>query len=318
MNREWCSPSFRPHDRSTGSTDYFPAQPTLKHSIFPAYLIDSLRLFAALALLAVFGGLALAHQHLACVGAPEERFYFSNSPQSCSKYILCLEGKSHIGECDEGLHFDVGQQGCANAQFVDCTRCGPFGFVKLPHEQECGSYYECTFGQRKLRTCPPGHLFDREVGSCNREDLVSSCPGDDIETETPPSLRPSQEDPGLDDPFEISCETGQVHHAHPSDCTKYFLCIRGQLWEHVCPSALNWNERAMACDMPERSGCLGAGDEGGDYGDGDDGGLITWGKNPKKRPGARKPRGTAPIRRLVRDAVIPLPPADDVTSGEEF
>lgn len=268
------------------------------------------------------------HQHLACVGAPEFQHYFSPSPQSCNKYVLCVNGESHIDECSEGFHFDVGQQGCANPQFVDCTQCGPYGFVKLPHAEDCAQYHECTFGQRKLRTCPAGLLFDRMVGACNTDFMVTTCPGMDFpgEDDGVPPLEPpgdwnhptGPEGPGGPGGPMPSCTTGQVHHAHSSECSKYFLCIHGNLWEHTCPSALHWNERAMACDLPDHAGCS---NSPGSINPGEPGvpgqphpDFPDWSNwRPGSRPGNhvhvnQKPdvkKGTEPIRRLIRVAYSP-------------
>lgn len=222
----------------------------------------------ALLLVAVgFGaivGPAAAHQHLACAGDPMEgRPIFLPSPQSCSSYILCLDGEAHIDECENNLHFDAHSESCGNPAFVDCTQCGRIGFVKLPHPSECDKYYECTFGRRQLRTCPTGLLFDRTVGSCNREDNVW-CPANDDDDDETPDLRPTgapePERPVIPLP---TCLLGQVHHAHALDCTRYYLCVRGELWEHRCPSRLHWNERAMACDLPASARCRPVGGGGG-------------------------------------------------------
>lgn len=219
-------------------------------------------------MLAAVCGLALhaanAHQHQACVGLHNDGTYkFMPSPQSCNRYILCYNGESHIDECPDGMHFDAGRQACGDATHIDCTQCGPIGFVRLPHPDDCVRFFECTFGIRKERTCPEGHLFDREVGACNRAENVFSCGYGSDPYDPSPSLEPPGGTGNPNDPDDPdyngvlpTCRRGQVHHAHASNCNKYYLCVQGTLWEHRCPSKLHWNERAMACDLVKNAGCV--------------------------------------------------------------
>lgn len=294
-----------------GCTDPHPIELTIYRSV--VYPSTEFLVLAACGL-----ALVQAHYHLACVGTHMDGTYtFMPSPQACSKYILCLNGESHIGECDNGMHFDAGRQACGEASFIDCTQCGPVGLVNLPHPDDCQRYFECRFGQRKERSCPEGHAFDRTVGACNRAENVI-CDGHGDDDGSPPLEPPGTPPPDGDNGDGgdggdggngslPSCRRGQVHHAHATNCNRYYLCVQGTLWEHRCPSRLHWNERAMACDLVRNARCVHGNGEGG----GDDGGNDNDG-SPGIRPpvdggGADRPDvGGVPIwpskdgRRLVR------------------
>lgn len=237
------------------------------------------------------------------------------SPQSCNKYILCINGESHIGECENGLHFDAGRQACGDATFIDCTQCGPLGYVSLPHPENCQQFIECTFGVRKVRTCPEGHSFDRSVGACNRAENVI-CEGQSDDDGSPPLEPPGTPPSGNDDGsggegngLLPTCRRGQVHHAHASNCNRYYLCIQGTLWEHRCPSNLHWNERAMACDLIQNARCIhGNGGSGGGSEDGDFPGIGPTsdggGANNPDVGGAPIWPGIARLVRLAKDDTL--------------
>lgn len=221
----------------------------------------------------------------ACTGVPGID-PFVRSPQSCSAYILCWYGVITPGSCPEHLSFNLENQTCEPPENVDCTQCSPYGVVQLPHPTDCKRFYDCIFGNREERICPGDLLFDRMIGACNRPQEVQ-CPGTPplstpsptitpIPTKTTPTATPgtipttssqgTSTSIGTQPPpssttqapqIDPMCLTGQIHHAHPTDCTLFFMCLaNGVLWEHQCPSNFHWNERAMACDLPENAHCV--------------------------------------------------------------
>lgn len=121
--------------------------------------------------------LAAAFETRACIGWDTFGVaLFVPNPQSCNAYVLCYNGEAHAATCPPGYQFDVGAQNCANHGGVDCTQCAPIGNVQLPHPSDCSAFYECSFGTRTARNCPPGFMFDKTIGSCNSAHLVV-CPG---------------------------------------------------------------------------------------------------------------------------------------------
>lgn len=204
--------------------------------------------------------LARAHEKYACIGAPEVGHIFVPSPLSCNHYILCMSGLSHVENCPAGYDFNVGRQECSHAGTVDCTQCSSIGMVNLRDPNDCNAYVECMFGIRTQRTCPAGYMFDRTIGNCNLAHLVQ-CPGV-FPTEDPNSTTPDF--PAITSPGPITtaipwpvCVTGGlVHHAHPTNCRRFFICFNNILMEDECPSNLHWNERTVTCDLPANAQCF--------------------------------------------------------------
>lgn len=191
-----------------------------------------------------------------------------------------MGGNTIIGpeqQCPPGMLFDPPTQSCGE---TSCMECSPFGIQNLPHPDNCEQFIECILGNRRTQTCPSGLLFDRSVGQCNEAHSVY-CPGqptdptdwptyptdptewptyptDPTEWPTYPTdptewpTYPTTPPPGGDRPV---CR-GQVFHAHPTDCTRFFLCVSDVLWPHQCPSDLHWNQLRNVCDFPEDAGCI--------------------------------------------------------------
>lgn len=181
----------------------------------------------------------------------------------------------HGQRCPAGMLFEPITQSCGESS---CMECSPFGIQNLPHPTDCYQFIRCTMGNREIATCPSNLMFDRTIGNCNYPHMVY-CPGQPVDptewptyptetwptetwptetwptetwpTETWPPF-PTTEPPGGDRPV---CR-GQVFHAHPYDCNRFFMCLDEVLWEHRCPSSLHWNQLVNACDLPENARCL--------------------------------------------------------------
>lgn len=125
-------------------------------------------------------------------------------------------------------------------------------------------------------------MFNRTVGQCNFEHLVY-CPLNPTTTPEPWTPDPWTPDPWTPDPWTpdpwtpdpwtpappggaepVCAGHGQVFHAHPTDCTRFFICLDYDiLWFHRCPNDLHWNQLINACDLPEYARCLAGGGGGG-------------------------------------------------------
>lgn len=184
-----------------------------------------------------------------------------------------MNGQTIRGQtCPDTMNFEPVSQICGQSS---CTDCSPFGIQNLPHPTDCYQFIRCTMGTREFATCPSNLMFDRTIGNCNLPELVY-CPGqptyptdwptDPTEWQpTDPTEWPTEwpteptpwptfptDPPGGDRPV---CR-GQVFHAHPTDCNRFFMCVNEILWEHNCPNNLHWNQLANACDLPQNARCL--------------------------------------------------------------
>lgn len=46
------------------------------------------------------------------------------------------------------------------------------------------------------------------------------------------------------------------YQQHPSDCSKYLQCLHGQYGERSCSPGTHWNAEEVACDWPQKAGCV--------------------------------------------------------------
>jgi len=230
-------------------------------------------------LVLAFCAIATVRAQLPCLGAPQHLPHsFAAAAVSCDSYVICMGGDEIHGQrCPAGLLFEPVSQICGQSS---CQECSPFGVQNLPHPDSCNQFIECIMGTRTFRTCPNNLMFDRTVGACNEPHLVY-CPGEPI-TDDPHPTDPTYEtaptgetwptepwptepwptEPPVTNPPNLPrcVPGGQVHHAHPTDCTRFFLCIcvhtECTLWEQQCTNNFHWNQLVNVCDRPESAGCL--------------------------------------------------------------
>jgi len=234
--------------------------------------------------LLVLACIAAVRAQQPCLGVPQHLPHsFAASAESCDAYVICMGGQVIHGQrCPVPHMFEPVTQTCGQSS---CQDCSPFGIQNLPHPDSCEQFIECIMGTRTFRTCPNDLLFDRANGNCNYAHMVY-CPGQPIPTDPYPT-HPTDDpgfttDPWITDPWTTEAWTteawptqppptsppnlpicvpgGQVHHAHPTDCTRFFLCIcvhaECTLWEQQCQSELHWNQLQNVCDHPANAGCL--------------------------------------------------------------
>lgn len=46
-----------------------------------------------------------------------------------------------------------------------------------------------------------------------------------------------------------------VFFSHADDCTKYYECFNGTIYEMVCPDEMHFNDEVSTCDLPELAKC---------------------------------------------------------------
>lgn len=45
------------------------------------------------------------------------------------------------------------------------------------------------------------------------------------------------------------------YYPNPSDCSKYYMCHGGAMYEYNCRSSLLYNKKTKLCDWPENVEC---------------------------------------------------------------
>jgi len=93
----------------------------------------------------------------------------------------------------------------------------------IRHETDCTKYYECKYGQKKLRSCSADLYFSKRWGCVNRQ--FSDCPfissTSTVTTVTIP-------------PVTLDCIHGDLLE-HECACTKFYECKYGQKVLRECP-----------------------------------------------------------------------------------
>uniref|UniRef100_A0A182YIW6 Chitin-binding type-2 domain-containing protein n=1 Tax=Anopheles stephensi TaxID=30069 RepID=A0A182YIW6_ANOST len=93
--------------------------------------------------------------------------YLTANPRDCRSYYYCYEGKSFDGICGPGHRFDEKRQSCLQASVSECSSCPPSGTINLPHPTSCQKFVLCFLGFANERQCPPGLLFNKQLGQCD-------------------------------------------------------------------------------------------------------------------------------------------------------
>ncbi|KAI5716618.1 hypothetical protein M8J76_009489 [Diaphorina citri] len=195
------------------------------------------------------------------VACPERNTRYPN-PTQCDAYIECKDGIGREKLCPEGLLFNskapLGTYPCQYPAEVDCEgRTGlqppnptdqcphQFGMYKLGDENQCGQYLNCANGAGFISDCPEGLAFNEQSVQCDWPDQVANCNAEGYLGFTcPVSGNPA---------YDLDAVR---FYKHPSDCSKYFQCIKGRPRLQMCGGGEAFNEFISACDGVENvTGC---------------------------------------------------------------
>lgn len=117
----------------------------------------------------------------------------------------------------------------------------------------CSTFFQCVDGRAIDGSCPSGTWFNPDSQKC---DVPWNVPCDaeaseSVELECVPE--PGDPPP----PLQISCHLSDAVHMvqHPTDCTKFFICVGGQAEERACAPGLEFNVHTQQCMQPEDAMC---------------------------------------------------------------
>lgn len=129
---------------------------------------------------------------------PWEKFASNIAHETdCTKFYKCNFGKGVPQDCPlmipgdkvTRLHFNRREQVCDWPEMAGCIYCPPrdrngnWPRSKISHETDnCGKYYECINGDKRLRSCPAGTCFSRTCQECVKNRAGGNC-------DLPPPLR---------------------------------------------------------------------------------------------------------------------------------
>uniref|UniRef100_A0A8D8Y101 Chitin-binding type-2 domain-containing protein n=1 Tax=Cacopsylla melanoneura TaxID=428564 RepID=A0A8D8Y101_9HEMI len=203
------------------------------------------------------------------VSCPERNIRYPN-PQQCDAYVECREGVGKEELCPDGLLFNAkapfGSYPCQYPQEVDCEgRSGrqppnptdqcphQFGQYKMGDETQCGQFLNCANGAGFIQDCPEGLAFNEQSLQCDWPDQVANCNAEEYLGFTCPLTGNAVYD------YEAV-----RFYRHPSDCQKYFHCVKGRPRLYSCGGNEAFNEFTSECDGLENvTSCASGGRPGG-------------------------------------------------------
>ena len=171
---------------------------------------------------------------------PDEGIKSIAHPESCEKYVLCVNGNRFKRNCPPGLHFSRDMRACADPNIAECEdddddieQCPDEGIKSISHPDNCEKYILCVGGMRIKRNCAPGLHFSRDMRTC-ADPSVAECEDDD---------------------FEQCPDEGIKSISHPDNCEKYILCVGGTRIKRNCAPGLHFSRNNQACVDPSIAEC---------------------------------------------------------------
>lgn len=194
------------------------------------------------------------------------------SPESCSLYYQCINGKAYLLACPLGLWFDVQIQTCDDPENVECdletrpttstststastptipipipSNCSEapnFSYISSP--ESCSLYYQCIDGEGFRLSCPTGLWFDFRRQTCDKPELVDCV----MTTSDLPSV------PTAHPPITL-CEgvLDETFVAHPFACSLFYRCFQNESIEQECPPNQWFSFNQQRCTRPYDADC---------------------------------------------------------------
>ncbi|XP_050673546.1 mucin-5AC-like isoform X2 [Leptidea sinapis] len=111
----------------------------------------------------------------------------------------------------------------------------------LPHECDCGLYYECIRGDTAKRYCESGLHFSPTSQRCE-DPATAGC------------------DPNFVNSTQEISQCPDDHNKvwrlpHECDCELYYECVEGEKVRNSCEDGFQFNATTQACEDPETSDC---------------------------------------------------------------
>uniref|UniRef100_A0A182W3W3 Chitin-binding type-2 domain-containing protein n=1 Tax=Anopheles minimus TaxID=112268 RepID=A0A182W3W3_9DIPT len=194
--------------------------------------MNRLWLTAVLVIVLVFRGVVSNNR---CVGVPDG--VFINDFTACNAFYTCFRGEAFPGTCVEPFYFNEEQQLCDHPWQVKCLICPETEDLVpsfVPIEGECTYYALCIQGIGTLRECAKGLEFNAAEGFCDLPENAQCETG----------LCPSNVNPSV--PTSVP---------HPSDCSKFYICLYNEATEQQCAPTLLFNPETRFCDLEENVEC---------------------------------------------------------------
>jgi hypothetical protein len=126
------------------------------------------------------------------------------------------------------LHDSIWYIDLPSSPLFDCSNLTQESY---PHPTDCASFFICLDGELAGEfTCPPSQLFNSIQQTCNVPKYVVCF---------------------------FTCEGREGLLPHPSDCSKYIVCLEGSSGIDVyhCPEPLLFDPVLLKCNLPQLVNC---------------------------------------------------------------
>ncbi|KAL7013737.1 hypothetical protein ACKWTF_015550 [Chironomus riparius] len=170
-------------------------------------------------------------------------------PDTCSKYVLCIDGVQQDRLCKTGLHYSEFHNDCVEPSQSDCVTDFEFCnrkhnedtegiFPKVANPRDCATFYICSDDNWVIQNkCYPGGHFNPATGFC--EDSTNNvC---DVDEQLPVVELPEQVDFNCADKFDGSA------HPHPESCDFWFFCAGGRSYLQRCGTDAKYDINQNRC-----------------------------------------------------------------------
>ncbi|XP_049809168.1 uncharacterized protein LOC126252325 isoform X2 [Schistocerca nitens] len=211
---------------------------------------------------------------------------FYPNEDDCSKYWECDNGNLYNGSCTDGLIWNPNEDSCDWPYNYDCpydkkkqsllpgevpqlqSRADPpvcperipgveMNITFYPNEDDCSKYWECDNGNLYNGSCSDGLVWNPNVDSCDWP-YIYDCPYDKKEQSLLPGEVPqlqSRADPPVCPERIPGVILNITFYPNEDDCSKYWECDNGNLYNGSCTDGLIWNPNEDSCDWPYNYDC---------------------------------------------------------------
>nr|XP_031836013.1 peritrophin-48-like [Nomia melanderi] len=158
----------------------------------------------------------------------------------CNRYYECVKGRIEPGKCLENHYFNEPLQTCDLPKNTNCVPQGgnpdcpatDCGKKRFPADEGCEWYWKCDNGEKRLKKCPDGLVYNKNTEMC---DLPKNVKCDEPK---PPRCTPGERDP------------------HECQCNMYYVCNGDKDWAvRYCPKGMNFDCDTSTCKDPKEARC---------------------------------------------------------------
>lgn len=185
---------------------------------------------------------------------------------NCSNFIICMNEleNEEVTCAPAGTLFDYQREVCDHPENVQCYEGGacagrPDG--SLAPSRNCSNFFRCENEDiaEEITCQPQGTLFDWQREVCDHPENVecaeSGPTGNSTDAPPMPTSEPTRPPLDPDVPTDLcrGVTVGMIEH--PTDCTRYVICVLGQPNVQQCPDNTIFIAELATCGFGDTETC---------------------------------------------------------------